>query len=232
MAEQPTASQLNKLGDRLRKGTATADDVRVLNNFRESFRPAYEQVVSALESLNLEVGGRSAKTIGSIVAKVAREKTRLSTMQDIAGCRVEVPNRVEQDRIVGEIVKLFPESRIDDLRQTPSHGYRAVHVIVTVDARPVEIQVRTTLQNTWAQVTERFADRFEAAVKYGGGPESVRKILQESSDLLDQFEKLEKDLLNSGKLPTDYYDKLIDIKTTLQGLLRQLMVEDVSELEV
>jgi hypothetical protein len=77
MAEKPTASQLNKLGERLRKGRAKDDDIRALNDFRESFRPAFERVVGELESLGLAVGGRAAKTMGSIVAKLEREKTRL-----------------------------------------------------------------------------------------------------------------------------------------------------------
>lgn len=140
---------------------------------------------------------------------------------------MEVSNRVEQDRIVEELVKLFPNSRIDDRRQTPSHGYRAVHVIVTVDARPVETQVRTTLQNTWAQATERLADRFDVAVKYGGGPEAVRQLLELTSNVLNDFEELEKTyLLGPGALPTLAYEA----KAELQGLLRTLILQ-ASELE-
>jgi ppGpp synthetase/RelA/SpoT-type nucleotidyltranferase len=40
---------------------------------------------------------------------------------------------------------------IDDRREKPSHGYRAVHVIPRVDAHSIEIQVRTPLQDIWAQ---------------------------------------------------------------------------------
>jgi (p)ppGpp synthase/HD superfamily hydrolase len=147
MADKRTASRLNKLGERLRKGQTDDNDIRALNDFRESFRPAFDNVVAALESLGLQVGGRSAKTTGSIVAKLAREKTRLSTMQDIAGCRVQVQNRIEQDSFVEQILKLFPGSKVDDRRVKPSHGYRAVHVIANVDGSPVEIQIRTVLQN-------------------------------------------------------------------------------------
>jgi hypothetical protein len=111
MVEKLTASQLNRLGDRLRKGQANDNDIRALHEFRESFRPAFDRVVGELESLGLAVGGRAAKTIGSIVAKLEREKTRLSTMQDIAGCRVEVADRIEQDSVVEQIIKVFPNSK-------------------------------------------------------------------------------------------------------------------------
>jgi ppGpp synthetase/RelA/SpoT-type nucleotidyltranferase len=45
--------------------------------------------------------------MGSIVAKLERDKTRLSTMQDIAGCRIEVANIIEQDTVVKQIVRLW-----------------------------------------------------------------------------------------------------------------------------
>ena len=191
MAEKVTASQLNRLGDRLRKGQANDDDIRALHEFRESFRPAFERVVGELESLGLAVGGRAAKTMGSIVAKLEREKTRLSTMQDIAGCRVEVANRIEQDNVVEQVVQLFPNSKIDDRRARPSHHYRAMHVIVEVDGHSVEVQIRITLQNTWAQLVEALADRFLPEIKYGGGPLEVQKVLEVASNAIDGIEELE-----------------------------------------
>jgi ppGpp synthetase/RelA/SpoT-type nucleotidyltranferase len=220
MAESPTKSSLNKLGERFRKGTASDDDVRALNQFRESFRPAYERVVATLESLGVEVGGRSGKTIGSIVAKLDREKTRLSTMQDIAGCRVEVADRIEQDGLVKEIAKRFPGAKIEDRRERPSHGYRAVHAIVQVEESWVEIQVRTTLQNAWAQATERLSDRMDRNIKYGGGPDVIRDLLQDISTLLDEFERTEAQALVGG-IQTE---RLTEIKGKLHRLLENLIL--------
>jgi putative GTP pyrophosphokinase len=214
MAEKPTASQLNKLGERLRKGQASSDDIRALNDFRESFRAAFERVVGELESLGLAVGGRAAKTMGSIVAKLAREKTRLSTMQDIAGCRVEVANRIEQDSVVKKIVQLFPNSKIDDRRARPSHHYRAMHVIVEIDGYPVEVQIRTTLQNKWAQLAEALSDRFLPEIKYGGGPPEVQEVLEAASNAIDRTEELE---LRAAKLRAQAADPQ--------------MTEEIAELE-
>ena len=238
MAEKPTASQLNKLGERLRKGTSTDDDIRALNDYRESFRQAYEQAVKVLESLDLDVGGRSAKTVGSIVAKLAREKTRLSTMQDIAGCRVEVSNRLEQDRIVGEIVNLFPGCKVDDRRARPSHGYRAVHVIVEVDGCPVEIQVRTTLQNAWAQTTERLADRIDPAIKYGVGSDEVVARLAMASETVQEIEEDEiklmgfqgLDLDENGKILLEFTEQLLaHRKELLHQILEKLILSITGE---
>jgi ppGpp synthetase/RelA/SpoT-type nucleotidyltranferase len=238
MPEKPTASQLNKLGERLRKGHANDDDIRALNDFRESFRPAFERVVGELESLGLAVGGRAAKTMGSIVAKLAREKTRLSTMQDIAGCRVEVANRIEQDSVVEQIVQLFPNSKIDNRRARPSHHYRAMHVIVEVDGFPVEVQIRTTLQNKWAQLAEALADRFLPEIKYGGGPPEVQEVLEVASNDINESEELE---FRTAKLRaraandpireeiTALERQIADHKKTLQDRLTQSIMSLVSK---
>ncbi len=56
-------------------------------------------------------------------------------------------------------------------REKPSHGYRAVHVIVFVDSTPMEIQVRTKLQDTWAQISEKLGDMWGRGLRYGQGPD-------------------------------------------------------------
>ena len=142
MAEKLTVSQLNKLGERLRKDPDNKEALLLLETFRLSFTPAYDRVFGQLRELGLDPAGRPAKSTQSIIAKLTRLRTRLSRMQDISGCRLEVENIPQQDRVAGQIAKLYPEAQIDDLRVKPSHGYRAVHVIVKVVGFPVEIQVQ------------------------------------------------------------------------------------------
>ena len=60
-----------------------------------------------------------------------------------------------------------------DRRATPSHGYRAVHVIVSMDRHLAEVQVRTELQHRWAMLVERFADAWVQQIKYGGPPDDA-----------------------------------------------------------
>ncbi len=124
---------------------------------------------SIIRELGLDPAGRPAKSTQSIIAKLLRLRTRLSRMQDITGCRLEVANIPEQNRVVSQIATFYPGAQIDDLRIEPSHGYRAVHVIVKVAGFSVEIQVRTPLQNSWAQATESLADSLDPEIKYGGG---------------------------------------------------------------
>ena len=194
MPQGLTKSQLNKIGERLRKNTATEDDVRRLDEYRISFMPAFQKVYDELTAMGLRPGGRPQKTTPSIVAKLNREKTRLSTMQDIAGCRVEVLNRIEQDSVTIELEMRFPGSESQDRRMKPSYGYRAVHVIVAVETKPVEVQIRTELQHNWALATEKLADVFDHQIKYGGGPAEIQELLTQISQriaLLEQQEYLQ-----------------------------------------
>jgi putative GTP pyrophosphokinase len=194
MPHDLTKSQLNRIGERLRKNTATEEDVRRLDEYRISFMPAFHKVYDELTAMGLRPGGRPQKTTPSIVAKLNREKTRLSTMQDIAGCRVEVPDRFEQDRVTIKLTMRYPDAETQDRRIKPSHGYRAVHVIVTVEGKPVEIQVRTELQHHWALVTEKLSDIIDRRIKYGGGPADIQELLGEISQrvaILEQQEFLQ-----------------------------------------
>lgn len=44
------------------------------------------------------------------------------------------------------------------------------HAIVTVQSLPVEVQVRTELQDLWAQTFERLADAYGRGIRYGQEP--------------------------------------------------------------
>lgn len=91
-------------------------------------------------------------------------------MQDVAGARIVVGHLAEQDRVVAAICSLISGSDVTDRRERPNHGYRAVHVVVLVDGRPVEIQVRTKWQHRWAQLVEKTADAVGREIRYGGAP--------------------------------------------------------------
>lgn len=193
-----TKSQINRLGDRLRKGEIQEEDRQLLEDYRLSFTEAYATVVGEIRSrLKLEVTGRPAKTTKSIVEKLRREKTRLSQMQDIAGCRLIVENLEEQDHITNKLVQLFGKTSIVDRRYNSSHGYRALHIIVNHGGKLVEIQVRTLLQDLWAALSERLSDEVDASIKYGGGDKEVMLKLLEISEALRDFENAE----SRGDLP-------------------------------
>jgi putative GTP pyrophosphokinase len=183
-------SQLDRLGSRLRNAESpSSEDLLLLNRYREQFIAVSDSVVALLRTLTSYSIESRHKSIPSIVAKLRRKQpARLSAIQDMAGARIIVFDATDQDELVHKIAARLPTSIIDDKRKEPVHGYRAVHVIAS---HPLvyEIQVRTTLEHAWAQLSERLADRHGFELKYGGGPPSVRDALLTFSDFLYALEK-------------------------------------------
>lgn len=186
-------SQIDRLGDRLRKGPPSDADLRLLDEYRRSFGPAYDFVIRTIrDKLQLEPTGRPAKSTSSITEKLRRESIRLSQVQDVAGCRVIVGDTLDQDRTIARLREIFQDCKVIDRRTTPSYGYRAVHVIVTTEGLNVEIQVRTSLQHLWAEYSERLADVVDSSIKYGGGDGVIRSALAVFADLVSQIEVAER----------------------------------------
>jgi ppGpp synthetase/RelA/SpoT-type nucleotidyltranferase len=182
-----SVSQTNRLGDRLRKDKPLPADIETLDAFRRSFDNAQQIVVQRLRDLGLEQSVRIKTTI-SIVEKLKRESIRLSKLQDIAGCRVVVGDIGEQDRIVELTSGVFPRATVMDRRQRPSHGYCAVHLIIDIDRRLVEVQIRTELQHLWAVYSETWADALDQSIKYGGGPPEIQENLRLKSEIVALIE--------------------------------------------
>ncbi len=192
MAKTESRTQIDRLGVRLKEGNTTEADLLMLDAYRRSFGEAYEFVISTIrDKLALQPTGRTAKSTTAIVDKLRRESIRLSQIQDIAGCRIVVSSLAEQDRVVHELKSTFPNARVIDRRHQPSHGYRAVHVVVEKDNTPVEVQVRTLLQHGWAEVSEKLSDRFDKDIKYGGGSEPRRSMLRSMSEIIARNEQAE-----------------------------------------
>jgi ppGpp synthetase/RelA/SpoT-type nucleotidyltranferase len=201
-------TQIDRLGDRLKKGSHTEDDLRLLEDYRLSFGDAYNDVIRIIRERGQFPTGRLAKSTFSIVEKLRRESIRLSQMQDIAGCRVVVEDINKQIRVVRLLKKRFPEAReinrgpiILPIRRMmrgmpgeswPSSGYRAVHIIAIISGKPIEIQVRSSLQHLWAELSERAADVLDPTIKYGGGPEKWRKLLASLSEWIAEHEMIER----------------------------------------
>lgn len=78
MSKAVSKTQVDRLGDRLRKGNITEDDLRLLDQYRRSFREAYDTAIGRIRNeLSLEPTGRPAKSTTSISDKLRRESIRL-----------------------------------------------------------------------------------------------------------------------------------------------------------
>lgn len=220
-----TRSQLDRLGQTLRAGSATDDDLRALAAYRDEVAVAGRAVLTTLRKLTAEkysVSERARKTTNSIVAKLQRQPLTLGQMQDISGCRLIVPDLIVSQDVAAKVVAEFPKSRLVDRRKNPSHGYRAVHIIVYNSDYPYEIQLRTNLENAWAQLSEKAADVYGFQLKYGGGPDVVAHLLNALSDILANT-----DLAAAGLARLEQTDP--DNPQTRQ--IRRAVAEDRAETE-
>lgn len=177
VARPISGNQLDKLGRRLAEpGPISDNDYELLSRVADAYQAMADKVEERLRDLGFQATTR-VKTTGTLVDKLRRiPRLSLKNIHDIAGARIVIDGgRHEQDQAVERIMRAFgscprqPE-RIDR-RETPSHGYRAVHVIVYEDSTPMEIQVRTKLQDTWAQITEKLGDLWGRGLRYGDGPD-------------------------------------------------------------
>jgi ppGpp synthetase/RelA/SpoT-type nucleotidyltranferase len=103
--ERISNSKIDKLGDRLRDGTETDDDLRTLDAFQAPFLDATSSVRNIISEhlmCQYDIAER-LKTLNSIRLKLRRERTRLSTMQDLGGLRIVVSDRALQDKAVATL---------------------------------------------------------------------------------------------------------------------------------
>lgn len=231
MEEYFSNSKVDRLGERLRVHGYGEAELRLLDEYRRTFGAAYDAVVETIQRITgLAVSGRPAKSTTSIVEKLIRESIRLSQMQDIAGCRVVVNDIAEQDRTVAAVAAAFERVTLLDRREKPSHGYRAFHLVVREGNKPIEVQVRTTLQHIWAEMCEKCADVIDPAVKYGGGPATVRGVLDRAAEHVRRIEKVESEVARTGAVYSALADELRDVRndyvTDLQAFITDLTESD------
>jgi putative GTP pyrophosphokinase len=173
----------------------------------EALIPKYQRLVrevtSVLEdrikSSGLKVAsvhGR-VKSLDSLVRKVERKeyKDPLSDIRDFAGVRVVCQFTPDLDIIDKLISELFDVDEIVDKSASlgfDKTGYQGTHYIVTLGSKhhgvrydglaelKTEIQVRTILQDAWAQMSHSLDYKSEASV-----PEKERRELYNVSSLLE-----------------------------------------------
>jgi ppGpp synthetase/RelA/SpoT-type nucleotidyltranferase len=178
-----TKGEFNRLGDRLISHERPAEaDVTQLRAVLAAYQEVLGQVKVHLRDLGFAPTDR-VKTTTTMIDKLRRTHgMELSRVQDLAGARITVVNLAAQDAAKDEITEFYTVQgcrwRETDRRRDPRYGYRALHLVVWLDGLPVEIQIRTELQDTWAQIVERLADRWGRGIRYGQDPEAPDAVVR------------------------------------------------------
>jgi hypothetical protein len=192
-------NQLDKLGERLLAQPIADEDLETLSAYQATLRAKTRRQLLIVRTYatarGFDFSDRPEKTLFSIRRKLRESRIRLAQMNDLVGCRLTVPRRGIQKRVCADLTIALPPVQWTDRIASPSSGYRAMHGIRNADGARLEIQVRTSLQSAWANLSEELAARLgDPSIKYGGGPPDVRGILDTLSDRIDALEAAEESL--------------------------------------
>ncbi len=196
-------SQLRRAGERLRRAeTPSEADRQIYADYRDTFEGPLREVGEGIRRLVGDAPIQSRlKRFETVVEKLRSRTHDLSRLEDIAGCRVILPTMVEQHQTRHRIRESWEIMRERDYQAAPRDGYRALHIVVRAQDRPVEVQVRTEMEDLWANASEALANRLHPEIKYGGGPPDVRDLLDSMSrvcEVADTSEAVRHALLAAG----------------------------------
>lgn len=204
-----TKGEVNRAGDALRLHSADSSDldhaIDIVDYWRqihlEPLREMMEIIYGYSEGKSLPVAGR-VKKFDTIVDKLRRIPTvKLSTMYDIAGCRIVVENMVDLEELCShlELSKNYDREKSIKknylVRPHPSmSGYRSKHLIFKFDALGcekilfVELQVRTRLQHLWSTAVELYDKARKTRMKFGESNPASWQFFRRASELIKCLE--------------------------------------------
>jgi ppGpp synthetase/RelA/SpoT-type nucleotidyltranferase len=136
------------------------------------------------------------KKFSTILDKLRREPTmQLTLMEDIGGVRAVLPSQEAADAVARRLRKNWKVHRYRDYVRDPKpSGYRALHLIVLKRDVKIEVQLRTVLQDVWANQIERDSRLLRTDYKSGAGERSLHDYYVAISELLKMRE--------SGEVPS------------------------------
>ncbi len=149
-------------------------------NLRHYVRPHFvrnAEIVSVTQRL---------KKLSTILDKLQRYPTmRLTGMEDIGGVRAVLPTQAAADDVSRRLRKNWKVHRYRDYVRAPKDsGYRAVHLIVVKQGVKIEVQLRTYLQDYWANQVERDSRHLRIDYKSGKGHDAVHAYYVAMGDFL------------------------------------------------
>lgn len=237
--------KVNRAGSSIRDGTATPEDIAVINTWREAHRHVINSFQSILRnrtrSSNIVVAQRH-KRQRTIFDKLTRfPRMQLSRMDDVAGCRLIFDSIETLERFRKEF---HEKSRFNHkLRNHPgkynyilnpkASGYRGIHDVYEYDVNSssgrdrkgllIELQYRTTRQHAWATAVELVGLLTAHQPKFDRGDEQVRHILRLASEIIARsFEDMPSSMphLSSHSVVEQFND--LDARLTFMRMLRGL----------
>lgn len=131
-----------------------------------------------------------------IIRKLNRFSVRLTQLQDIGGCRIIVNTNNDVNKLHEFISRKLEESTFAKVIRTTDYrekgrddtGYRALHIIMEVSGKMLELQLRSRIQHYWSESIERTSVIYGHRLKEKDGDQTVIDYFKLFSDSLHDIE--------------------------------------------
>ncbi len=198
-------SRVNRAGENVREGLATADDLMVI----EEWRAAHRSVLNTFQAIlrtrtkgtNVTVAQRH-KRKNTIFDKLQRlPSMQLARMDDVAGCRLIFKSIKDLNKFRSAFQKArFNHKRRNNpdkynyISQPKATGYRGIHDVYEYNVNSdtgknlaglyIEIQYRTLVQHAWATAVEVVGFITESQPKFQQGDNRYEYEMALASEIL------------------------------------------------
>jgi ppGpp synthetase/RelA/SpoT-type nucleotidyltranferase len=232
-------SKVDWAGNTLTSGASSSDDkaiaLDILDNWRAIHRYPLHIFKKRLQRVSKKIDkraliGQRLKRLSSILKKLQRVYSgnaptmKLSQMQDIAGCRVIMPNielakKIYKQGYTNSDLKHKKVNEKDYITYPKEDGYRSIHLIYRYNSDKlgkkdyngllVEVQIRSKLEHLWATAIETVDFFTRQAIKSNEGQKEWKDFfrlvssafaLAEHTTLVPNTPKNKKELYSQIKI--------------------------------
>jgi putative GTP pyrophosphokinase len=203
--------ELDRAGERLRLGRATANDLAILDNWRAAHLYVINTFQSSLRARRNRIVTEKSIAIAqrlkrrpTIIDKLSREPgMSLSRMHDIAGCRLifesldnlqQFRSGVLESRAAHQLVG--DRDRYDYIASPKPSGYRGIHDVYKYQVGSkggqkwnglrLELQYRTEIQHAWATAVEISDIVNSTRLKFSDANTKLKRLFLLCSELLSR----------------------------------------------
>lgn len=198
--------RVRRAGELIGGGEGTPEEIAeardIISNFRSSHSYPLLSVTVHVRRNALKVNpdavvARRSKRLPTILDKLERHPLMaVDSMQDMGGCRVVLDSVDEVSALVERLsnvkrAKNTIHKRYDYISGPQETGYRGQHLVYSYQASKVayqghkiEVQIRTELMHSWATAVETMDLFAGTRLKYGEGPDDLKRYFAITSGLM------------------------------------------------
>ncbi|WCE41081.1 RelA/SpoT domain-containing protein [Brevibacterium sp. BDJS002] len=228
-AREISKSRAKKIGKVLRHAPGTMEEVEDymaaiddLDAYRASFQSPLVRINNGIRHYARQAGVEARvtqrlKRLPTIVDKLSRVAgLDLSRMQDIGGCRAVTEDIHELQKLRTVLERAWGADmprQTDYVAEPRESGYRAIHLVVKRDDKPIEIQLRSAQMHSWAEFIEGLSGALGENYKQDGS--SVVQDLGKSLSVRYRCE--EESLPEPEGLDATINQQLADVNAALKA---------------